>query len=272
MSPAQAPDGCGRPPLLAVLREATVVAETSRFALRRGASRTLVRRAVSAAPVVRRPEPVLLIPGFLAGDWMLAAIAGDLRGQGFRTYRSHIRANLSCSATSVLGLEERLEQIAERRGAKVHLLGHSLGGVVARGLADRRPDLVASLVTMASPLRSTAAHHAMLGPGLKMLTRLSQAGVADLLTTDCVAGSCAHLDPAEARRPLPHGIAMTNFYSRSDGVVDWRACIDPEGEPVEVRASHAGMVLDPRVLDVVTATVVRQSAMPQRGLAVVETA
>ena len=37
------------------------------------------------------------------------------------------------------------------------------------------------------------------------------------------------------------------MYSRSDGVVDWRSCLDPAATLVEVRASHIGMGLNAEV-------------------------
>ena len=47
-------------------------------------------------------------------------------------------------------------------------------------------------------------------------------------------------------------MAFTAIYSRRDGIVDWRACVDPEAHAVEVTTSHVGMAIDPRVMDVVT--------------------
>jgi len=46
--------------------------------------------------------------------------------------------------------------------------------------------------------------------------------------------------------PLAPGTA-TALYSRSDGVVDWRACVDPHAEAVEVDSSHCGMSVHPDV-------------------------
>jgi triacylglycerol lipase len=34
-------------------------------------------------------------------------------------------------------------------------------------------------------------------------------------------------------------------YSRSDGIVDWRACLDPCAEQVEIASSHLGMAVSP---------------------------
>ena len=58
---------------------------------------------------------------------------------------------------------------------------------------------------------------------------------------------------------MPAGVGFTAVYSRRDGIVDWRACVDPEAEAVEVTASHLGMAFDPRVIDVVTGALLRTS-------------
>ncbi|GAA3672694.1 hypothetical protein GCM10022237_35330 [Nocardioides ginsengisoli] len=261
MAPWLLPDGYGRPALAALLREGSLVTEAGRYAARRGASRIDRRRTPYAGRgAVRIAEPVLLIPGFLAGDWTLTALAADLRRRGFHTYRSRIHANVGCTLEAALTLEARIERLAERRDARVLLVGHSLGGMLARGLAARRPDLIAGIVTMGSPMRAPAAHHALLTRGVRLLNRLSDAGVPGLMTEDCVAGECAHLSFTEVQEPLRADVTMTNVYSRRDGIVDWRACIDPQGEPVEVRASHVGMAVDPRVMDVVAGALVRPDA------------
>ena len=273
MAPWLLPDGYGRPALAALLREGSVVAEAGRLVARRGVARRTVRRTpYGARSAARAAEPVLLIPGFLAGDWTLREMSKDLRARGFHTYRSHIHANIACTLTSALMLETRIEQIAERRDSRVQIVGHSLGGMIARGLAARRPDLVAGIVTMGSPMRAPAAHHAVLTRGVKVLNRLADVGVPRLMSSDCVAGECAHLSFSESQELLRHDVAMTNIYSRRDGVVDWRACIDPHGTAIEVRASHVGLAVDPRVTDEVTAALLRHSASYAAPLSAVASA
>jgi hypothetical protein len=49
-------------------------------------------------------------------------------------------------------------------------------------------------------------------------------------------------------------VEFTSVFSRRDGVVDWRSCLDPQAETVEVSTSHCGMAFDPVVLDVVART------------------
>ena len=52
---------------------------------------------------------------------------------------------------------------------------------------------------------------------------------------------------------MPEGIAYTSVFSMDDGVIDWRACLDPRPRHVEVSATHMSMGADPEVIDVVTA-------------------
>ena len=262
------PPGFVSPGLAAVLREGSLVAEAGRYAVRsagncrsergRGSGRQSGRQpgpgaGRGAGRGVGRNDPVILVPGFLAGDGTLRFMAGALRRNGFRTYRSHIHANVGCTLNAAAQLEGRLESIAQRRGGRVQIVGHSLGGMLARGLAVRRPDLISGVVTLGSPMLAPGAHHASLARSVEVLVRLSRAGVPGLMSEDCVAGACARQSFEESRRPMPATVAFTAVYSRRDGIVDWRACVDPLAVPVEVSTSHIGMAIDPRVIDHVVA-------------------
>jgi hypothetical protein len=119
------------------------------------------------------------------------------------------------------------------------------------------PDLVSNIVTMGSPMLAPGAHHRSLTASVEVLVRLSRAGVPGLMAEECVAGSCAQQSFAECREPLPADVGFTAIYSRRDGIVDWRACVDPVAVPVEVTASHLGMAFDPRVVDAVGAALSR---------------
>lgn len=248
------PEGFARPARAALLQEGSLVLEAGRYARRSWAERGAHRHTpyVARAPQ-RAGDPVLLVPGFLAGDGTLALMARALRRQGFRTYRSYIHANVGCTLVAGAQIEARLDEIAQRRGSRVRIVGHSLGGMLARSVAARRPDLVSGIVTMGSPILAPGAHHGSLATGVDLLVRLSRAGVPGLMSEDCVAGHCARDSFEQARTPLAEDVAFTAIYSRRDGVVDWRACVDPDAVPVEVTASHVGMALDPEVIDAVAA-------------------
>src|SRR5687767_5424131 len=247
------PEGFSQPSVAAVLREGSLVAEAGRYAVHALSARGARRRTPYGLRPVRVSEPVLMVPGFLAGDSSLGPMSRSLRHQGFRTYRADVRANVGCTLDAAAQLEERLEEIAQRRGARVRIVGHSLGGMLAHGVAARRPDLVAGIVTMGSPMLAPGAHHVSLARSVDLLVRLNRAGMRGLMAEDCVAGHCAQESFDQARAPLPEGMDFTVIYSRRDGIVDWRACIDPAARPVEVRSSHVGMAFDPLVITAVSA-------------------
>jgi triacylglycerol lipase len=254
------PEGFSQPSAAAVLREGSLLAEAGRYAVQAlGARGTRRRTPYGSRHPARVSEPVLLVPGFLAGDSSLGPMSRTLRHQGFRTYRADIRANVGCTLAAADQLEERLEEISQRRGSRVRIVGHSLGGMLARGVAARRPDLVAGIVTMGSPMLAPGAHHASLARSVDLLVRLNRAGVRRLMAEDCVAGLCAQESFDQARAALPDDVDFTAIFSRRDGIVDWRACIDPAAHAVEVRSSHVGMAFDPVVIAVVAAALLPTS-------------
>ncbi|GAA1936144.1 esterase/lipase family protein [Nocardioides hwasunensis] len=256
------PEGFSQPSVVGVLREGRVVSEAGRYAVHALGAR---RRTPYASHAPRFSEPVLLVPGFAAGDSSLAPMSRALRREGFRTYRADIRANVGCTVAASGQLEERLEEISLRRGSRVRIVGHSLGGMLARGLAARRPDLVAGIVTMGSPMLAPGAHHVSLARTVDLLVRLNRAGMRHLMAEDCVAGLCARASLDQARAPLSDDVDFTAVFSRRDGIVDWRACIDPVATAVEVRSSHVGMAFDPAVLAAVSAAL-----RPRAATSVVE--
>jgi pimeloyl-ACP methyl ester carboxylesterase len=245
--------------LRALAREGSAAVEAARFVRRRrvdGKARS--RTAYAHAHRVHGHEPVLLIPGFMAGDATLLGMAAMLRGAGYRTYRAQIHVNMGCTREAADKLERRLESIAIRRGRKVSIVGHSLGGMLARGLAVRRPDLVHGIVSMGSPILAPGAIHGLLAWDAEMLTRLTRAGFGGLMSEDCVAGECARTSFEEMQQPLDPSVEFTSVYSRRDGIIDWRSCLDPAAESVEVPTSHLGMAFDPVVFDVVREALDRQ--------------
>src|SRR5918997_5893138 len=109
------------------------------------------RLGVEAAALLRSPvwrgrgvprgedRPVLLIPGFLAGDGSLGAMTRWLRDLGYRTKSAGIRSNVDCSESACARLEERLECLVERYGQPAAIVGQSRGGILPRPLAVQRP-------------------------------------------------------------------------------------------------------------------------------------
>lgn len=212
----------------------------------------LLGRAVQQ-PALGAAAPAILVPGFISGDVSLEVLARHLRRQGHRTFRSEIGANLGCTDAMVDRLVGRVERVAEQEGRRVALVGHSRGGMIVKLAARRRPDLVAGIVVLSAPVTGTLSVAAHVRKQLELLFRLNRRGFVRVLGEDCVTGECAARVAAELAGPFPDEVGYTSLYSRFDGIIDWRTCLDPAAELVEVTASHIGMGTDRAVHDIVAA-------------------
>src|ERR1700712_1603897 len=118
---------------------------------------SLMRSDIWRAKGVHRGhgERVLAIPGLLVGDETLRPMRGWLTRLGYSPMPAGIRANIQCSERIVGSLEARLGHAVAIDGRRAHLIGQSRGGMLAHVLGVRRPDLVASVTTLGSPLHGT---------------------------------------------------------------------------------------------------------------------
>jgi len=191
----------------------------------------------------RRGPPVLLIPGFMAGDASLTVLAGWLRRRGHEVRTSGIRFNTDCAGKELSRLEEALARFDE----PAIVIGQSRGGTLARALAVRRPDAVAAVAMLGSPVLDPLA----VSPGVlrtvRSVARLGDLGVPGVFSSDCRDGDCCTDYYALLRAPLSEGMVAVMIYSRSDAIVDWRACLDPSATCVEIDGSHCGMAVNARV-------------------------
>ncbi len=211
-----------------------LVSELGRATVEFGAmvvSRPLLHRAPAG-----RGQPVLVLPGFLADDSSTLALRRYLRRLGHYVHGWRLGRNLGPTAHIVDGLSRRLGELADRHGQSASLVGWSLGGMFARELARRHPDLVRRVITLGSPFRSP-------GPLRTHATSRFEA----LAAHHVPAGE---LPPAERdREPLP--VPLSAIYTRTDGVVPWRSCLVEAGgtqENIEVLGSHCGLGHNPAAL------------------------
>lgn len=255
-----APRGVG-----VIARDVAAISETARL-LRRTARDRLPSCGLHPATEAPHTQgPVVLVPGFMAGDATLLLLSRHLRRLGYRTYRSRIRANVGCTAKAATALEERIERLVEQRGGKATLIGHSLGGLMARAVAAQRPDLVDGIITLGSPMLAPGAVHRLLAFDIALLVALQRVGVAALMGIDCTSGECARASWERAQTLLDASVAFTSVFSRRDGIVDWRSCLDPGAEAVEVSSSHLGMAVDPDVFDLVAGVIAEQRSRDGAG-------
>jgi pimeloyl-ACP methyl ester carboxylesterase len=191
-----------------------------------------------------RGRPVLLIPGFLAGDGSLSMMAGWLKRTGYRPSRAGIVLNVNCAGVLLPRLEQRLERLVDRQGKRAAVVGQSRGGTLAKVLARRRPDLVSGVVALGSPQVDPLAVHPLVRLQVEAVSRLGSLGAPGLFKRSCINGDCCASFWEDLAGPLAAGIPLVSVYSRSDGVVDWHSCLDPHAtELVEIRASHCGMAV-----------------------------
>jgi pimeloyl-ACP methyl ester carboxylesterase len=119
----------------------------------------------------RRSRPYVLVPGFWVGAWVWRSVTDALRARGHEVYpitltglaeREHLAGpdvDLETHITDVMNLL-RYEDLRD-----VVLVGHSYGGLVVTGAADRMPDRVRQLVYVdAGPLPDGALHADFGGP------------------------------------------------------------------------------------------------------------
>jgi triacylglycerol lipase len=191
----------------------------------------------------RPRRPVLLIPGFMAGDASLTVLAGWLRRRGHTVRTSGIRLNVGCAGRDV----ERLDAVLAAFGEPVVLIGQSRGGTMARALAARNPEAVAALVTLGSPVLDPLAASTHVLRTVRAVAFLGDLGLRGLFSTDCQDGPCCSEFRALLRRPLSGHAPALAIYSRTDAIVDWRACLDPHAECVEIDGSHCGMAVNAEV-------------------------
>src|SRR6202167_4999178 len=173
-------------------------------------------------------HPVLALPGFLASDLSMAPMRRYLKELGYDAYAWKMGRNVGGFARMRSALRDRLAEIHASTGRKVSIVGWSLGGVYARDLALQAPDLVRCVVTLGSPFandvratNATRLYEALSGEAVEDDSELRKAIAGDL--------------------PVP----ATSIYSRTDGVVNWRTCLQrpsDTAENIEVRlASHSGL-------------------------------
>jgi pimeloyl-ACP methyl ester carboxylesterase len=206
-------------------------------------ARLLVDRRFLSVKPAGEALPVLLIPGFMAGDTSLTALAGWLQRRGHTVRGSGMLFNVGCAGRELARLEGRLDEF----DGPVIVIGQSRGGTLARALAAGHPDKVAGLVTLGSPVLDPLAVSPSVMRTVHSVARLGDLGMPGVFSSDCMDGACCADFNGLIRAPLDPGAPALAVYSRSDGIVDWRACLDPYADCVEVDGSHCGMAVNAAV-------------------------
>ncbi len=195
---------------------------------------------------------VIVIPAFLMTDLYLTEFRAWINRIGYKAYFSGIGRNTECPNLLIQHkLNATIRKAYKQTGRKVHLVGHSLGGVLARAAASQMPDRIASVITLGSPFRGVSVHRSVLRAAElvrgHILERHGKGVLPACYTAEC---TCNFLQSLVTE--LPESVAETAIFTKSDGIVDWRVCrTGNPGVDFEVSATHIGLAFNPIVFDVV---------------------
>ncbi len=182
-------------------------------------------------------HPVLVLPGLLATNRSTQSLRTFLASLGFEVHGWTLGRNLGPRAIGAIGerLEMELDAVFARSGRKVSLIGWSLGGLMARIIAQRAPTKVRQVITMGSGFVGGAgATHA--------------GWLYELVSGQPISAPSSRALAKEAA--LPSLVPSTSIFAKGDGVVSWQACVGPGSElseSIRVRGSHCGLGFNPAV-------------------------
>ena len=185
---------------------------------------------------------VLVIPGFLTSDPATSFIRNRLRKQGYNAQPWGLGLNLGPTSSRDLEtlLLEKIKELYLTSGHRISLLGWSLGGLFAREAAHQHPDMIRQVITLASPVGGSLEHTSLWDLYIKTFGR-------DISKDDLDA------KVASVNRPVKD-VPFTSIYTKKDGIVAWQIAQVEETETsqnVNIKASHVGIIFNPRVLYVV---------------------
>lgn len=206
-------------------------------------------------------RPVVLLPGFLAGDQTMSALALWLRRIGYRPTVAGFLTNTDCSDRAYDRVLRAVRRAHETHGRRVALIGHSRGGHYVRAIASEHPELVSHAVSLGSDLNgmlgiSVPTQAAVTG------TRLALHAIGRTRRPGCFTLFCDCPFSQAFRAPIDPAIRVTSIYSRGDGVVAWEGCITDDADNVEITGSHVGLVFNRKAYTAIASAL----ALPERTL------
>ncbi|MEO0550668.1 MAG: alpha/beta fold hydrolase [Pseudomonadota bacterium] len=179
-------------------------------------------------------HPVLVMPGFMASDVSTRPMRRLLDDLGYQTFGWGLGRNIHFNKKREEEMSRLIEDIFDRTGEKLSIVGWSLGGVFARELAKLHPNKVRFVISLGSPISNDRRYSA---PSA-LFERINGKETAPE-----AEGRYSNLDEAP---PVP----TTSILTKSDGIVSWRGSVQCElkgdqTENIAVPASHVGLGVNP---------------------------
>lgn len=184
-------------------------------------------------------HPVMILPGFLSTKQSTAVMREFIEDLGYSVFDWGLGRNLGKIEYTEM-LLDTLEELYAKKGQKISLIGWSLGGIFARQLAKEKPDMVRQVITLGSPFRDVTQPN-----NIEWVYSLISRGKK---------ASDIHPELLESfSRPIP--VPTTSIYSKEDGIVQWKMCIEKEEDDIrqniQVRGSHIGLGVNASVLAII---------------------
>ncbi|MHA6334249.1 esterase/lipase family protein [Qipengyuania sp. CAU 1752] len=178
---------------------------------------------------------VLVLPGFMASDGSTRPLRSLLTDLGYHVEGWNLGRNVRVDNARVKAMMGCVEELHDRKGGKISIVGWSLGGVFARELAKIAPEKVRLVVSLGSPISDDRGH----SNAARLFEYLNGKEPEPLR-----GGNFRRLHEAP---PVP----TTSILTKTDGVVHWRGSVQAEHheetENIEVLASHCGLGVNPSV-------------------------
>jgi triacylglycerol lipase len=205
---------------------------------------------------------VVVIPGFLGSDIYMAHMGSWLSRIGYRPYLSGIRLNAECPNLLIkYRLADIIKKALRETRRKIHLIGHSLGGIMARSIAVQRPGDVASVISLAAPFRGKVLHRSVMQATVAVREQVIKEH-GDEVLPECYTARCTCEFVNSLLCEMAGPVMQTAIYTRDDGIVAWRYCRtgDPSSD-FEVAGTHIGLVFNPSVYTII-ATRLAEAQVP----------
>lgn len=212
----------GKPSLLKFMGEADLLIEPAR---------RLVRKF--EVPQALRPQTVILFPGFGHGPSRMRYMAERLEEAGHTVKDWGQGRNWGVAEATLAGLEARLQDVCEKTGGPVALVGWSLGGLYARELAKLHPDLITKVITMGSPFSGSRRNN--------NIWRLYSV----------ITGESVDEPGIDTDITVKPDVETVALWSPNDGAIGPRSAAGRPGErdrAIGLRCTHSGFTYDPKAI------------------------
>lgn len=174
---------------------------------------------------------VIVIPGFMGDDSYSSTFRDWLVSRGYGAMGWGQGTNRGPRPSTFHDLAKRINLLADKTGAPVSLIGHSLGGIYAREIAKDISGAVRQTISVGSPLGGEEEGR-------------RKAPVSQIFSA-FNPGMARHWE-RKGSIPTAPPVPTSTIFSVTDGVIGWKRSVQHDGheqtENIAVFGSHGGML------------------------------